>query len=113
LRIGVHLDFDVSRISAFSDELTDYVSAHVEYGLKLTGKTLWVVDSPWFDLYNSDFVAGRQYSAPAVKNRSSLRLIRNLPFLLLKALLDIMVVAQKLQIEAPTGQGDKRPYQEK
>ena len=93
------LDFGISRIPALKDTFTDYMRAHIKYRLEFTRQAFGIFNATRLDFDNSGFVTCRQYSAPAVEYNSTLRLIRNLAFLLLKALLDVMIVPVKLKIK--------------
>ena len=72
------------------------MGAHIQNRLKFTRQVFGINDSLGLDYDISNLVTCGQYSAPAVKNRTSLRFIRNLALLLFKTLLGIMIVPEKL-----------------
>ena len=72
------------------------MGAHIQNRLKFTRQGLGIFNPLGLNYYIADLVTCGQYSAPAVKNHSTLGFIRNLALLLYEALLSIMIVPEKL-----------------
>ncbi len=104
LNPGTDLDFYKARIFALHDKLTDFICAHIQYWRKLGGYVFGALDNSRLGKNGSDSIACRQHPAPAIKNHTALRFLRNPPLKLFCRNADIMVVLEKLEIKAPPRQ---------